>query len=487
MKRIIRKFLLGIALFIMINNDFNKSPLSVYGEEATMEAGTEAEENVTPEENMAPEENVTELDLGTYQTKMKVGEMQLLTVTAIPQGTAEYAYTFSSTDTGVATINGLGRIMAQKPGITTIIVTCGNITQSFTLTVEEEKKEEVIHVTDLEIGNHESELLVGKTLTLSAVVVPANAHNGQVIYRSSDNSIATVTSTGEVKGVSKGNVIIYCTAEYVTKEIPLTIKADTTKIELNSNYVVLRPGNSFSLTANVKPIEAEQKVSYQSSKSEIATVSPEGVVVAKAYGSTSIVVSNGDASVVASIIVNENEEEETEAQSAEETVDQEKSIVYPLKINTEEVPVITEDMLKYIYEQKKVMEISGMGYLLKIDGNNIRNYANEMNTKIVFQQEAEGISFILNEGKGLCGEIELLLRDYTGKYLYLYNETKERYEMIETENISELRLTTAGKYLITEKRLPVFEWNKDMVVGMGIGVVILAVIYVLMKKRYWFW
>ena len=59
--------------------------------------------------------------------------------------------------------------------------------------------------------------------------------------------------------------------------------------------------------------------------------------------------------------------------------------------------------------------------------------------------------------------------------------------MIETENISELRLTTAGKYLITEKRLPVFEWNKDMVAGMGIGVVILAVIYVLMKKRYWFW
>ena len=37
--------------------------------------------------------------------------------------------------------------------------------------------------------------------------------------------------------------------------------------------------------------------------------------------------------------------------------------------------------------------------LLKIDGNQIRNYANELITKNEFQEEAGGTTFILNEEK----------------------------------------------------------------------------------------
>lgn len=452
------------------------------------------ENNDVPIENTAETANtkdalvsmiVTELDLGAYQSKMIVGETQLLTVTAIPTSVTDCVYTFTSSDTGVATINGLGRITAQKVGTTTITAACGSVTGSFMLTVEEEPTEEIIPVMDVEIADYEDELAVGKTRILSATVVPSNASNAQLSFRSSDSSIATVTSTGEIKGISKGNVIIYCSAGFVTKEVPITVKVDTAKIEMNSSYMVLRPGNSFSLEATVTPSDAEQQVSYQSSKPEIATVSSEGIVTAKKCGSTSIIVSNGDSSVAVSVIVNQNEGKEQMME--EEEIVEVESIVYPLQTSTVNTPVVTQDMLKYYYEKKEILSVQGEGYLLKINGNQIQNYANELVTRIEFQEEEEGVSFILNEGRTLCGPVMLLLEDAQGCYLYLYNESKKKYEIIETENMSELTITTAGKYLITEKSITIPEWNICVITGTGTVIVILLVLYVGIKKKYWFW
>lgn len=433
----------------------------------------------------APGDVVTELDLGAYQTRMTVGTTQLLTVTALPTSVTDCVFTFSSSDTGVAAINGLGRITAQKAGTTTITAACGSVTGSFLLTVEEEKTEKIILVTDVELAGYESELAVGKTLTLSATVVPSNATGAQLTFRSSDSSIATVTSTGEVKGIAKGNVIIYCSAGYVTKEVPITVKVETTKIEMNRRYLVLKPGNSFSLTATVTPSEAEQQVTYQSSKPEIAVVSPEGTVTAKACGSTSIIVSNGDSSIAVSVIVNQNGTKEQAAEE-EETMET-QSIVYPLQTSAAETPIVTRDMLKYYYEKKEILSVQGDGYLLKIDGNQIKNYANELVTGLEFQEETEGTSFILNEGKALCGVVTLSMEEVRGRYLYLYNESREKYEKIETASMSELTLTTAGKYLITEERITGPEWNRYVVWAAGAVIVILFAVYVGIKKKYWFW
>lgn len=110
------------------------------------------------------------------------------------------------------------------------------------------------------------------------------------------------------------------------------------------------------------------------------------------------------------------EEIKNQETEKEETVEA-GSIVYPLQASVADTPVVTADMLKYFYEKKEVLQIKGTGYLLKIDGNQIRNYANELITRIEFQEEAEGITFILNEGKDLCGAgavIVILLVLYVG-------------------------------------------------------------------------
>ena len=64
---------------------------------------------------------------------------------------------------------------------------------------EIEIEDTTIAVTDIEIGEHEDVVNVGETLSLSATVLPVDATHSTVTYKSSDEAIATVNSSGEVK------------------------------------------------------------------------------------------------------------------------------------------------------------------------------------------------------------------------------------------------------------------------------------------------
>ena len=111
-----------------------------------------------------------ELDLGDYNNKMKVGERQLLYVTVLPSDAETQSIAYYSQNENVATINGMGRITACSVGTTVITVRCGDIEETFLLTVESDEEENEtetnIEVTEIEIADYEKELNVGATMTL---------------------------------------------------------------------------------------------------------------------------------------------------------------------------------------------------------------------------------------------------------------------------------------------------------------------------------
>ena len=65
-----------------------------------------------------------------------------------------------------------------------------------------------ITVESVSIDKIALELAIGNTATLTATVLPDNATNKNVSWTSSNESVATVSSIGEVTGISKGNAII---------------------------------------------------------------------------------------------------------------------------------------------------------------------------------------------------------------------------------------------------------------------------------------
>ncbi|WP_455719523.1 Ig-like domain-containing protein, partial [Agathobacter sp.] len=310
--------------------------------------------------------------------------------------------------------------------------------------------EKDIPVSDIEISDHEDEVEVGNTLNLTATVLPATATDSTVMFRSSDMNIATVNSSGEVKGISKGSVTIYVSAGSVTKEVNLTVKVKTTVIKINKDYLVLKQGEAFKLSVSVSPAEADQGISFKSTDSSVASVSDGGVVTAKSTGTATIIVSNGDLSNAVSVIVNKNSNTDIiNPQNTESSTQEVESQTFDENINASEVGTIDTQMLYELYTSGKSMKVTGDGYSIIIDGKKIVNYNNELDTDIKLKKANGHTEFELNNGKYLCGEITIHIDDISGKYLYLYNNVKHKYELVSTQNMDELKLSTPGKYMIT--------------------------------------
>lgn len=349
--------------------------------------------------------------------------------------------------------------------------------------------EKNIPVADIEISDHEDEVEAGNTLNLTATVLPSTATDSTVMFRSSDTNVATVNSGGEVKGISKGSVTIYVSAGSITKEVNLTVKVKTTVIKINKDYLVLKQGEAFKLSVSVSPAEAEQGISFKSTDSSVASVSNGGVVTAKSTGTATIIVSNGDLSNAVSVIVNKNSETDIiNPQNTESSTQEVESQKFDENIDASEVGMIDTQMLYELYTSGKSMKVTGDGYSMIIDGKKIVNYNNELDTDIKLKKANGYTEFELNNGQYLCGEITIHIDDISGKYLYLYNNVKHKYELVSTQNMEELKLSTPGKYMITTEKIS--ESSKAvryiLIIG-GCLILVGSAVYVVMKRRYWFW
>ena len=537
--------------------------------ENTQTSNAQATEEETAEEQIPPQE----LDLGEYQAEMNIGDKQLLTVTILPMNTTATELSYSSSNTKVATINGMGRITALKKGKTQIIVTCQNITESFELTVKEAQSTQIevteldlgdcpkeivvgtsqilsvavipenatnkeleyksdnhkvasvnalgrltahtlgtakitvscgkvkqtfqvkvvedetkVEVTDIEISDYEDELNVDSILNLSVTILPKDATDTDVIYQSSNPQIATVNSSGEVKGIAPGEVTISISAGKVTKQAKIKVKIATKAISLNSDYQVMKPNDTFQIKAQVHPADASGKLTYKSLDVEVAEVSSAGKITAKASGNTAIIVSNGDLQASVNIMVNE-ESVSVNTTKGNEPINTEQGTDFPDTVNVKEYPVISTQMLKYFYEKEKVLTIQGEDYTIFLDGKDIVNFENELKTEVTSQDEENGFTIIINDSKKLCGKITIdISKKITDeKYLYLYNKEKGKYQNLKTEDISLLHINTEGKYLITSKQVSELRMNV-ILIAIGCVVIMLGIgIYIGVKKQYWFW
>lgn len=429
--------------------------------------------------------DVTEIDFVDCPKEIEVGESKLLSVMVTPIDAADQNIVYYSSDENIITIDENGCVTGISAGVAMITAQCGEVKKELSLIVLEKEMDE-IPVTDIEIGGYEEKLEVGRMLNLSVTVLPANATNNTVTYQSSDEEIATVNSLGEVKGIKEGEVAISVSAGGITKTINLTVKVATLKIEMNSTYLVLQIGETYQLSAKIFPTDADQSITYKSLDTDIISVSGGGMVTANKCGSGTVIVANDDLSTAVTVIVNAGSEKKKTEEIAHQTEQQKKSedVIF-----AEKTPIITKDMLKCIYVQGEIITIYGSGYTMQIDGKQIINWENELLTNLEFKEEKDGISFNLNNDKKLCGNIHIQFEEDTisGKYIYLYNPSKKKYELLKENNIKTMDLDTEGKYLITDKRITTGRINKVVIAVSSAIILVLVCMYIVAKKKYWFW
>ncbi len=138
---------------------------------------------------------------------------------------------------------------------------------------------------------------VGETHDLNVVVSPSTAIDKEVLYKSSNESIATVDSNGKVraKSVGEAKITAYtkngkqdeCTVKVIKNTIPIKT------IVLDKDDISLIEGESINLKVTVTPSNAtEHKYTWKSSNTSVATVDSNGKVTAKKSGTALITVTS---------------------------------------------------------------------------------------------------------------------------------------------------------------------------------------------------
>ena len=115
-------------------------------------------------------------------------------------------------------------------------------------------------------------------------------------WTSSKKSVATVDKNGKITATSKeGTAVITVTlASKKTAKVTVTVKMiRTTKLTKVQKTLSLTTGKKYTLKPVVTPSNSQEKVTYKSSNTKIATVSSTGVITAKKVGKVTITVQSG--------------------------------------------------------------------------------------------------------------------------------------------------------------------------------------------------
>ncbi|WP_418919868.1 Ig-like domain-containing protein, partial [Alistipes putredinis] len=244
------------------------------------------------------EVKVTGVKLNKTATSIFVGDSETLTATITPENATNQKVTWKSSDTAIATVDAAGKVTGVKAGEATITVTTedGGKTAACKVTVSNKE----IKVTGVKLNKTATSLLVGGNETLVATILPENATNKKVTWKSSNAAVATVDAAGKVTGVKAGEATITVTTDdggkTATCKVTVSNKeVNVTGVTLNKATLTLIEGASETLTATVAPADAtNQKVTWKSSNAAVATVDATGKVTAVKAGEATITVTTED-------------------------------------------------------------------------------------------------------------------------------------------------------------------------------------------------
>ena len=178
-------------------------------------------------------------------TLSSVGQTLLLGKTITPNNATNKNVTWNSSNTQVATVNG-GQVTAISNGTTTITATTsdGGYISSCVITVNISQN---IAVTGVSLNMTSTEVIVGDTTQLNAIILPANATNKNVTWTVANGSIATVDNTGKVTGIMAGTTIVTVNTEDGNKiaSCTVTVKANETTVMIGDEVKGLtKTGNN---------------------------------------------------------------------------------------------------------------------------------------------------------------------------------------------------------------------------------------------------
>jgi len=223
---------------------------------------------------------VCEVGLDKTEVIIKKGKTVTLTSTVYPSSLEDKSVTWESSDTKIATVTSNGKVKGLKAGTATI--SCTSVATGAKATCK-------VTVGCVKLDKTEVTVEKGKTTTLKATVYPETLADKSVTWKSSDKTIATVTTAGKVKGIKAGEATITCTSNATGLSATCKVTVINGTVTLNKTEAYVEKGKTMTLKATLTPTDlADKSVTWTSSDKSIATVSSSGKVKGVKYGTATI-------------------------------------------------------------------------------------------------------------------------------------------------------------------------------------------------------
>ena len=270
-------------------------PSSSTTESSTIESSTE------PTTTETTEVKVSSIKLNATSKTLYNGKSTTLKATVFPINATNKRLTWKSSNTKVATVDKNGKVKALKVGNAIITATStdgSNVSAQCKIKV-------VQRVTKIKLNKSIINLSKkGKTAKLKATVLPNNAYNKSVTWKSNNTKVVTVDRNGKIKATTnKGTTYVNAIAKdgrKIRTRILVVVGKKVKKITLNKSSVTLNRGaknRTFQLKKAIKNKNATYKgVSWYSSNKNVATVDKNGKVTIKHRGKVVITVKAKDGS-----------------------------------------------------------------------------------------------------------------------------------------------------------------------------------------------
>ena len=225
-----------------------------------------------------------------------MGETLVMDKTITPENAMVQHVTWTSDRPDNASVDEFGVVTAVSKGsavITARAVDGTGCYGTFTVTVKQQPEEITLSKTNitLKAGNYQ---------TLTPTVLPSTVNDKTVVWSSSDDSVAKVSTSGRVTAVSPGVAIITCeskTHPEVYAQAIVSVYQPVTKVAFTDKNPFVGVGDTIYLNWTVSPDTAtDTSVTFSTNKPNVVEVGQDGSVTGLKRGECYVYATANDGS-----------------------------------------------------------------------------------------------------------------------------------------------------------------------------------------------
>ena len=250
--------------------------------------GTEDPDNPGVEDPDKPEITeiaVKEVSISEKNVILGVGEKIQLKTEVAPENATDKTLVYYTSNSNIE-VSDTGLVTAKRVGASTITVEAKSGKKAEVEVVVKKAPEKIT------LNAKSKALKPGEAFQIK-VILPKDTASHNITYTSSDQSVATVSSTGKITAKKKGNAVITVQTYNGKKtQIKVTVKVDVAvkKVNLSEKKLTLGAGEKYQLNVSISPKNAtDKKLTYKASGNKVK-VTGKGLVTAKKPGKAKITI-----------------------------------------------------------------------------------------------------------------------------------------------------------------------------------------------------